>query len=285
MLDDFGYTVRTRFPYPVAARWRETEVLQSAGPSAQAYGAVLDTAEILLCLAALLALALSRAEGIKLGAVQAIKEKLQGGRNGPGMGDWAAVLRETATTKKLRSLPTTHPLNDLRGLLANTEAEAARQRLSDRRNNQAHLRHVDQIELPIAIHDAFEDLKVLLDAARFLTDWPLIQVTDVRWDSLTQTARFEYRELMGDHPVVPTQAETYPDSNLETGSLYLRGYERRLHLLRPFLIGRDCPRCRTWSTFHVDTAPKGTVVLKSLEHGHTLDEPTLTEAVQVVGLL
>ncbi|MEU1785035.1 hypothetical protein ABZ553_03880 [Streptomyces sparsogenes] len=49
LLDDLGHTVRTRFPYPVASRWRETEAQTNAGPSQGAYAAVLDTAEILLC--------------------------------------------------------------------------------------------------------------------------------------------------------------------------------------------------------------------------------------------
>ncbi|MET8046833.1 hypothetical protein ABZU75_04465 [Streptosporangium sp. NPDC005286] len=285
LLDDLGYTVRTRFPYPIAARWREAEALQSAEPSTEAYGAVLETAEILLCYAALLALALSREEGIELGAVQAVKEKLKRGSSGPGMGDWAAILLETATSRKFRSLPSTHPLNDLRGLLSSKDAEAARQRLSQRRNDQAHLRRVDQLDLPSAIYASFEDLKVLVDAARFLTDWPLVQVTGVRWDSLARTARIDYRELMGDHPVVPTKTEWHPDNDLEIGSLYLRGHERRLHLLRPFLTSQVCPVCRVWSVFHVDRTPNASVTLKSLENGHIAENALLIHAVRAVGLL
>lgn len=44
------------------------------------------------------------------------------------------------------------------------------------------------------------------------------------------------------------------------------------HLLRPFLIGRDCPTCRTWSTFHADRVPRTAVFFKSLGHGHTLED-------------
>lgn len=284
LLDDLGYTVRTRFPYPVAARWRQAEALESSSPSAETYGAILDTTEILLCYAAQLALALSREEGIELGALQGIRQTLQRGR-GPGLGDWGNILNETATSRKLRSLPQTHPLNDLRTLLADDVANGARQRLTQRRNDQAHLRRVDLVDLPAAINESLRDLKTLLNAARFLTDWPLIQVTGVRWDSLARTSQISFLELMGDHPVVPTRSESHSENSLETDSLYLRGRDRKFYLLRPFLIGRQCPVCRTWSTFHIDRALDSSIVLKSLEHGHTVEDPALARAVSIVGLL
>lgn len=49
LLDDLGHTVRTRFPLPVAYRWRETEARMSAGDQQAAYSTVLETAEVLLC--------------------------------------------------------------------------------------------------------------------------------------------------------------------------------------------------------------------------------------------
>ncbi|WP_159847600.1 hypothetical protein [Nocardia sp. CY41] len=285
LLDDLGHTVRTRFPYPVAARWRTAEVLQSTAPTREAYGAILDATEILLCYCALVTLALTRQEGIELGSAGELRAKLCTGRAGPGLGEWTAVLTEAATTKRLRSMTPSHPLGDLRGLLANAAVNGARQRLADRRNDQAHMRHTDAADLPDAVRDAAKDLRILLDAAQFLTDWPLVQVAAVRRDSLTRRSYIEYRELMGDHPVVPVSSSEHTDNELEVGSLYLRGPEQRLHLLRPFLIGKDCPVCRNWSTFHVDRAPQGAVVLKSLEHGHTTVDSTLSDVLQIVGLL
>ncbi|MVU82316.1 restriction endonuclease [Nocardia sp. ET3-3] len=284
LLDDLGHTVRTRFPYPIAARWRTAHALQSAGPSREAYGAILDVTEILLCYAALVTLALAREAGIHLGAAKELQTKLQRGRSGPGLGEWIAILTETATSKQFRSLPTTHPLSDLRGLLANSVVEKARQRLTARRNDQAHMRHVDLIALPDAIRDATRDLNVVIEAARFLTDWPLVQVTTVRRDTLTKISRVEYRELMGDHPAVPITTAEHNEGDLEIDSLYLRGPDQRLHLLRPYLIGRDCPICRTWSSFHVDRVPTSTVVIKSLEHGHTVEDPALLNTLKIVGL-
>ncbi|WP_159329887.1 hypothetical protein [Streptomyces tendae] len=272
LLDDLGHSVRTRFPYPIAYRWRETEARISAGDDHAAYAAILDTAEELLCYVAQLVLALTHARQITLGAVTAIRDKLAGGRSGPGFGDWANVLNEAATSRQLNNLPEAHPLNDIRTLLAHQDAEKARQALSERRNNQAHLRRVDPIDLPHAIDVAFADLTLLVERARFLADLALLEITNVRWDAFARTAHVEYRELAGDHPVVPTRTTTYPSNDLETNSLYLRDTDGALHLLRPFLIGRDCPTCRTWSTFHADRAPKDAVIFKSLEHGHTLND-------------
>ncbi|MFD3840246.1 restriction endonuclease [Streptomyces sp. NPDC058642] len=272
LLDDLGHSVRTRFPYPIAYRWRETEARISAGDALAAYAAILDAAEQLLCYIAQLVLALTHAQNITLGAVTAIRDKLASGRSGPGFGDWANVLNEAATSKQLNHLPPAHPLNDIRTLLAHQDAEKARQALSERRNDKAHLRRVDPIDLPHAIEVAFADLTHLVERARFLADLPLLEITDVRWDAFARSARVEYRELAGDHPVVPTRTMTSPSNDLEKGSLYLRDTDGALHLLRPFLIGRDCPTCRTWSTFHADRVPKGAVVFKSLEHGHTLDD-------------
>ncbi|MDF2272083.1 hypothetical protein P2Q00_42740 [Streptomyces coacervatus] len=282
LLDDLGHSVRTRFPYPIAYRWRETEARISAGDDLAAYAAILDTAEQLLCYVAQLILALSHAQSVTLGAVTAIRDKLASGRSGPGFGDWVNVLNEAATSKQLNHLPPAHPLNDIRTLLAHPDAEKARQALSERRNDQAHLRRVDPIDLPHAIGVAFADVTHLVERARFLADLPLLEITDVRWDAFARSARVEYRELAGDHPVVPTRTMTSLSNDLEKGSLYLRDTEGALHLLRPFLIGRDCPTCRTWSTFHADRVPKGAVVFKSLEHGHTCDD-TSTDTRSLLG--
>jgi hypothetical protein len=77
---------------------------------------------------------------------------------------------------------------------------------------------------------------------------------------------------------------TYHDSNLEKASLYLIDSDERWHLLRPFLIGRDCPRCKNWSTFHVDWVDDK-LVLKSLEHGHIVDGEDQAEDLRQVGVL
>lgn len=284
-LDEFGYIVRTRFPFPIAARWREVEVRMSAGEPKEAYEAVLATAEILCGYSALIVAALAREAGIELSSVRAIREKLAGGRTGPGFGEWVAVLEEIVSGRKRRTLPTEHPLHEFGSLLADSETAAVRKRLYDQRNAMAHHRGPDHVELPAALSGAHADLSKLLDRARFLADLRLAHFTDVRWDQLLGSATVDYRSMMGDHPVVPTNTMSSSRNDLEPDSLYLIDREHGLHLLRPFLIGRPCSRCRNWSTFHVDQVPRSGAVLKSLDHSHTLPDAAVDASLSAVGLI
>ena len=92
----------------------------------------------------------------------------------------------------------------------------------------------------------------MLEEAQFLADWPLIYIDFTRWDTLRGEAAIRYRQLTGDHAIVPHQITERRDNDLEQGSLYIIDSEYHWHLLRPFLVGRDCPVCKNWSTFHAD---------------------------------
>ena len=46
-----------------------------------------------------------------------------------------------------------------------------------------------------------------------------------------------------------------------------------------------CPKCRNWSTFHIDEMGDGKIIYKSLEHGHTIEDAALDEALSHVGLI
>lgn len=282
-LDDYGYIVRTRFPYPVAYRWRTVEAAKSAGVSGDALETVLHTAEVLLCYAAHLVLVLARDARIELGYAARLRTIFGRGK-GPGFGDWAAILEELRDNKAFRTLPDAHPLRDLQSMLGSQAARVARRRLNNVRNDESHLRKVDAIDLPAVFESAHADLMTLLDAAKFLSDMTLIHVTRVHWDSIHRRTEVAYRELMGDHPVAPTRTLDYDDPGIEVDSLYIIDTSHRLHLLRPFLIGRICTVCRNWSTFHCDSVKGQQVTLKSLEHGHPADDHTLAATLRQVGL-
>ncbi|MCG5452944.1 MULTISPECIES: hypothetical protein [Micromonospora] len=141
-------------------------------------------------------------------------------------------------------------------------------------------------DLPAAIADAHADLTTLLQRASFLADLPLVHVNRIHWDSLRKVARVEFEELTGDNVLVPVRERTYGSSDLEAGSLYLATDDGRLHLLRPFLIRQRCAKCRGWETLHIDNLPHiATVQIKSLERGHTIQDPQLWDAFEHVGLV
>jgi hypothetical protein len=99
--------------------------------------------------------------------------------------------------------------------------DAAWRRLYTRRNDEAHQRRVDPVDLPRAVAEALAELSALLKEAQFLADWPLIHIYSTRWDTLRAVASISYRQLMGDHAIVPHQTTERPDNDLEQDSLYI----------------------------------------------------------------
>lgn len=118
LLDDYSYVVRTTFPYPIAYRWRGVEAAVSGGATAEAYGSILETAEVLLCYAANVALALAQDAGITVGQVSQIRSQLSDRNSGPGFGEWVAVLEEVRDGRAFRRMSDTEPLYELRSFLA-----------------------------------------------------------------------------------------------------------------------------------------------------------------------
>lgn len=283
-MDDLPSIIRTRFPHPVAFRWRSAEAELSHGATRDGLDAVLECAEVLLAYAALVGLAEARHLSLTVKATTEVQKKLASGRSGPSFGDWSNILEELANSRALARAP--GPIMSfMRTFLVNeSAAHAARIRLGARRNDASHLRYPTGGELGAAVEEVEHDLLVLMRSAEFLSDLPLLHLTEVRWDSLEERSHVRYRALMGDHSVVPLRSRTFGVAGLEQGSLYLLDPDGELRLARPFLIGRNCPTCGNWSTFHIDTAPEGRVELKSLERGHVLPDEDRSSA-EAVGLL
>lgn len=282
-LDDPDFVVRRAFPYPIAHRWRVMEAALSGGDAREGYTSILDTAEAVLAFLAQVAFVLARAANIEMNSLVSIRRKLKGG-SGPSMGDWAAVLQET-TGKHFAPAMTHAGLGDIITMFRTTDVEDARVRLSSRRNDEAHNRRVEAADLAEATTMALTDLRTLTHAAEFLADMPLRHVTATSWDSFTRESTVTYRELIGDHWVVKSTSEQVRSGNLESGSLYVLDPEGNWHLMRPFLVARHCPQCRTISTFHVDTLNGGNVRFKSVENGHTVTDEHERPALENVGLL
>jgi hypothetical protein len=282
MLDNFAHTARTRFPHPISYRWRRVEAALSNGPTREALSEILEAAEVLLAYAANVAIVMARGSDIRLGAVDAIKDKLNSKRNGPSLGDWVAILREVKG-RRFKQLPSDLPLGEIRWLLHSNDIDEACQRIVGRRNDLAHLRQGD---LNIWVQESYADLTALMTAAEFLCDFRLLHITGVSWDSFRRKASIRYRALMGDHAIVPTHTMQYASNDVEEGSLYITDTVGGLHLLRPFLVGKSCPVCSQWSTFHIDRVHAAREVeLKSLEHGHTYKDGEIWEPLQQVSWL
>ncbi|MEU6972870.1 restriction endonuclease [Kitasatospora aureofaciens] len=284
-LDDPGYIARTRFPYPLAQRWREVEARLSTHDRDRAYKAVLDAAEALLGFCALLVASLAQETGIDSKALRSFKNKITNQLGGPGFGDWTRILQQAASSDGMADLAADHPLHELAAFLnEGTDADRAATRLAGRRNNHAHGRANEPLPSASALAEAFADLALLFERARFLADWSLLHVTSVSWDRLASSETVGYRRLTGDHPVVPTATMVVTGvDRIETDSLYLADRDQNLHPLRPFLTCEICEACSNWSTFHADKE-NGQLIQRSLEHGHNYPYRGNEAALRAVGM-
>ncbi|MFJ4732559.1 restriction endonuclease [Streptomyces sp. NPDC088770] len=284
-LDDPGYIARTRFPYPLAQRWREVEARMSTDDRDRAYKAVLDAAEALLGFCALLVASLAQEAGISSKALRSLKNKISAQPGGPGFGDWTRILQQAASATGTAGLDADHPFHDLAALLVEgSDADQAAARLAGRRNNHAHGRANEPLPSAGALAEAFADLALLFERARFLADWSLLHVTSVNWDRLSASETVGYRRLTGDHPVVPTATMVVTGADrIEAGSLYLADRDQNLHPLRPFLTCEICEACSSWSIFHADKE-NGQLIQRSLEHGHNYPYRGTEAALRAVGL-
>ncbi|WP_135356561.1 hypothetical protein [Mycolicibacterium sp. NCC-Tsukiji] len=274
--------VRTQFPYPLAYRWRVAESHLSAGPTREALNSQLDVAEQLLGYLALAGLALARESGIETAAAGTIRAKLGRGE-GPTVGDWHNALLEFQG-RKFAVLDNALGLAELRSFAQ--RCESAIRYVVRVRNDEAHQRRVDEVDLPEVCKTLAREVESLFQGADFLADVSLILVEDTRWDALRGTGEATYRRLAGDHPVVPAEHISVAESNVERGSLYIRDLSGALHLMRPFMIGMTCPICRALSVFHVDGIGTRGALLKSLENGHKVESnDDLAPALRAVGLL
>ena len=283
MIGQLGHRVQSRYPLPVAARWRVLQALRSAGASAAAYQATLETAEVLLGYLACVGLAVATDSGTSLASLQQIRQKLAKGK-GPDLGDWVATLREL-NGKKGRPVSERLGSLDLCAYLGSEGVGVAVKALADRRNDESHIRRVSATDLPSECDAAVRELEVLLTQAAFVEDLPLLLAGPVRWNARKHEGVLSARTLAGDHPVVDTDERLVKTPSIEFDSLYVQDAVGELHLLRPFLVARLCSKCHTLSTFHVDKVLRGVVKLKSFEHGHVIDDASMVSSLADVGLL
>ena len=283
-LGDLSKRALEDLPLPVAYRWR---LVQAARGSSNALQAVLNAHEVLLAYVSIMALTAARVAGTAIGQVNDIRDRLMKRRGGVTLGDWRAVLQQAANSKSFKRLPPDHPFVEVRDFFGDDAAVAASRRLNDRRNDISHGRDFGPGELESALSSARSDLATLLGAADFVAQYPLIEILETRWDAIERRNEVTYRHLKGDSPIVPPSTRTVESNTVETGSLYLVDSQDKLHLLRPLLIGSECPACGNWSTFIPDRVrPDGVVEYKSLERGHGLrTPPSARQALASVGFL
>jgi hypothetical protein len=283
-VDELSHRVQTQFPHPIAYRWR---TVAASKPDLYGYRNVLGCAEVTLCYLALVAIKMVQVSGERIGYLESMGNRIVEEGRGVNMGDWVAILREVRESKALADLPDTAAFYDVMHFMPEeSDADDAVMRLKNRRDDHSHeWKPQDSNPSKEDFKDAKSDLLELLSAAEFVTEYPLRYITRTEIDTLESTVTYRYQDVMGDHPLVPTEQATIEKRPLEADSLYLVDRSGDLHLLRPLLNRRRCPECGAWSTFHLNGYYGGnTCSLKSMERSHEKKED-LYPAFQKVGFL
>ena len=282
-VESLAFRIRTQYPYPLAYRWRTVE---ARAKGLEDYQSVLDCAEATICYLALLAIVGAQVLDVHIGKLVEIGRGLVERDKGIGLGDWIAVLREVGTSKHFRDLKT-FPFPEVLTVLTDEDTNGAVQRLQEARNDQAHGRGPKGAAVVAAIEDRLADLERLFQSAEFLAEYPFRLINETKRDSLSGLTRIGYRDLMGDHVLVPLAWDEHESSEIEAESVYFVDRVGRYHLARPWLAWMTCPERRLPGAFHLERYDKkcDTVILKSLEHGHTMVDERLGSVFRALGFL
>ena len=226
------------------AQWRRQSALARFK---EALEAILAAAEVLMCYAANVGLAIAHHTSIDIGAMKTISSKLAPGQTGLGSRglDHSSSRVPRQQSGPGTSLPETR-LRNSRPFWPTRTQTLPMQQLKARRDDELHIYAWPDPGSLLACSGKLPDgsdhplPRRELPGQRGLL---LIHVTAFHWDTFQRLGTVSYRELTGDHPVVPTRTIIHGDPEIEVGSLYVIDGQNRMHLLRPFLTGKDCPKC------------------------------------------
>ncbi|MBD2471717.1 hypothetical protein [Nostoc sp. FACHB-145] len=285
LVDDLKHRIRTRFPHPIAYRWRTVE---SSHPNLEGYIQVLECAEVAICYLAQVCILLAKSVNAEIRYIQEMAQRISELERGTNLGDWITIIKEICNSKQFRKLSGHIPFYEVLNFLNQPCVNDTLHQINRYRNDQAHGRGPKTSSV---IQETYKNclsyVVTLLENLEFLSEYPLRYIESTKRDSFKKITIYSYRDLMGDHPLVSINMAETDEPEIEAQSLYLVDRDGRLHLLRPLLNRRECPKYGTWEIFYLDSYKKSTdcSILKSLEHGHTLNDSTISPLFRHIGML
>ena len=282
-LDELAYRIRTLFPFPVALPWRKA---QAADHDLEGYQAILGCAESLAAYLAALGVLVAKELGTDLGALQSLRTKIV--LRGASMADWTAILQEVAGKNVAKKATADTPLVELTEFLrAGGPAEDALVALTGMRNDNAHNRGPRGSQVAAACDEALHSLHELYSECEWLVDYPIRLVEDVHWDSYCASGYYRFRELMGDHYLVPQRSDATDTPALDRSRLYIRDRTGKLLLLSPLVLWHECDHCHLPSAFVLDAydAKDRTCRLRATDHHHAIVRSDVVPPFTSLGLL
>lgn len=130
--------------------------------------------------------------------------------------------------------------------------------------------------------DLICELDAILQGLSFLTDYPLIVVTDIDIQELD----FEYQimKLMGDNVVFPKDTLRSGSLRLAKDTPYILDKNRIYALpLKPFLIFESCPYCHTQETFFLEKTESDKLSYHTHRSNHRLSTKKYLDCFKSLG--
>lgn len=241
-IDDLAANIRRTLPLPLAEGWRAFEAECDDG---RRYAAGLVLFEGAMVYVGLMLLADLRADSRSMSRVDDILECYRTPERGPGLGQWLELQSQSPKLTPERAMEVS-AFPELRLLIGRPPEDpywAAVERLKQRRNDQAHGRGPKSDgELRTAVVASRPDLEVVFGQLLFLARYPLRVVESMDYDALENLRTIDYRDLVGDHPIVPRRRLATVE---EVGrGLHVVDQHGKMRLISPWLIYEECPECK-----------------------------------------
>ena len=226
--------VRTTFPFPLAQGWRRFEMEQAPR---YRYKAMLDLAENLTAFIAILLVADVRGRsGWRAKVSKPITGRVSS-EKGFSFGTWGAVLVAAAARPNMLVEDTRIP-ELWETLVEDGDFLASLDALSKRRNNESHLTGLSAPQLAEELPEAERELRGAFERLLFLSGYPLWKIDRLEYDPLSGARSVSFRELTGDHEVVPQRSTP---TTFEFGEgLYVMGRDQEPLLVDPWLVFEEC---------------------------------------------
>lgn len=286
-MDELGGRVQAFMPYPLALMWRG---VATSRPDDAGYLHVLQCAEGVSCYLSCMAVLFASAAGVReLGPVKSLRDSFGRGGQGVTMGDWTAIAAAAATCKTPTPVDERTPFVEIREAMAGGgEIIDALASLTKRRNDHAHGRGPRGATVVAeAFDDATSDLTRLYRELEWLMRYPLRLVESTTWDSIRETCTVGFRELVGDHHLVPLQEEQRASPTIDARRLHCVDQFGELHLIDPMLTLRVCDQCHVPSVFALSTWDRGEDIstLRALDHNHVVADAEVSDRLRRYGFI
>jgi hypothetical protein len=279
--ESIDYQIRNYYPHPIALR---RELILQSEPGKPKIEAILDCAEHLLTLLAVIAILQEASMSTEPGPVKT--RMLSFVRDNSLHLDWGkcfGLLKEgvNATARDANPLALRFPeLAELATPMADDASEwsNAERKLRDWRNRFAHLQLLPDPELTRLSDELLADLNCILKSASFISTLPLVHVVDYELDPVSGERFATFQRLEGISPVFQRSKRPVP-VEVPRGAVGFLTQRGDFISAFPWLTMSLCPMCKRSELFVFNRYERKMVTSIAMETGHPQENPALVKSI------